>query len=412
MKAAAYWKVDPEDGRGYRQDILTAGGQGELFAPVVEAPNQPEEDLAGLIADEFANREFTIEDAELFALTNTGFRETHVRKLALEPLEAAGRLSVDRRGRRGFPAGTKMRLKPSVDSLRRREPPLSLHGLGQVIPGTRHRVRVHRLLLVRPPHCLKKYATSCVVTALAKLASPLGLHRRCFGPTLAARDEPVDARQVEPFERTEQRLGRDEPHRRRNAPQRRRRGARSDGSRSSTPIQTFIGHAASGASSASRSWRLVRIWNTCRSARRITSNTSAMYSSGMSSWKRSLIELTKIVRGRPIAVASSRSGQSLRSNPCSYGCPGDAAPALGERLRVAMGAARRDLVAARDRVPRRLGPLDLAAVRHLAHLSSRWTLLICPSCERMFAAGSDGSACDAALVRMLAPSSCLTRGRG
>jgi three-Cys-motif partner protein len=112
---AAYWKVDPEDGRGYRQDILTAGGQGELFAPVVEAPNQPEEDLAALVADEFANREFTIEDAELFALTNTGFRETHVRKLALEPLEASGRLSVDRRGSRGFPAGTKMRLKPSVD---------------------------------------------------------------------------------------------------------------------------------------------------------------------------------------------------------------------------------------------------------------------------------------------------------
>lgn len=111
---AAYWKVDPEDGRGYRQDILTAGGQGALFAPVVEAPNQPEEDLAALVADEFANREFTIEDAELFALTKTGFRETHVRKLALEPLEAAGRLSVDRPGSRGFPPGTKMRLKPSA----------------------------------------------------------------------------------------------------------------------------------------------------------------------------------------------------------------------------------------------------------------------------------------------------------
>lgn len=112
---AAYWKVDPEDGRGYRQDILTAGGQGELFAPVVEAPNQPEEDLAALVADEFANREFTIEDAELFALTSTGFRETHVRKLALEPLEAAGHLVVDRRGSKGFPAGTKMRFRLSVD---------------------------------------------------------------------------------------------------------------------------------------------------------------------------------------------------------------------------------------------------------------------------------------------------------
>jgi three-Cys-motif partner protein len=109
---AAYWKVDPEDGRGYRQDLVTAAGQGELFAAAVEAPNEPEENLAALIADRFADREFTIEDAELFALTDTGFRETHVRALALAPLEAAGRLSVLRPGKRGFPAGTKMRLKP------------------------------------------------------------------------------------------------------------------------------------------------------------------------------------------------------------------------------------------------------------------------------------------------------------
>ena len=42
--------------------------------------------------------------------------------------------------------------------------------------------------------------------------------------------------------------------------------------------------------------------------------------------------------------------------------PGDAAPALGERLRVAMRAAGRDLVATRDRVPGRLRPLDCAVV--------------------------------------------------
>src|ERR1700730_13128453 len=42
--------------------------------------------------------------------------------------------------------------------------------------------------------------------------------------------------------------------------------------------------------------------------------------------------------------------------------PRDTAPALGKRLRVAMCAARRNLVAARDRVPRRIGPLDSTVV--------------------------------------------------
>jgi hypothetical protein len=44
--------------------------------------------------------------------------------------------------------------------------------------------------------------------------------------------------------------------------------------------------------------RFVRIWKTCRSASVITSNTSAMNPSGTCSWNRSLIELTKIRRGR------------------------------------------------------------------------------------------------------------------
>ena len=43
-----------------------------------------------------------------------------------------------------------------------------------------------------------------------------------------------------------------------------------------------------------------------------------------------------------------------------------AAPALGERLGVAVRAAGRDLRAARHRVPGRLGPLDRAPVSHIA----------------------------------------------
>jgi hypothetical protein len=44
------------------------------------------------------------------------------------------------------------------------------------------------------------------------------------------------------------------------------------------------------------------------------------------------------------------------------GVPWDAAPALGERLGVTVRAARRDLVAARHRVPGRLSPLNRAVV--------------------------------------------------
>src|SRR5688500_8533941 len=43
---------------------------------------------------------------------------------------------------------------------------------------------------------------------------------------------------------------------------------------------------------------------------------------------------------------------------------GDTPPPLRKGLRVAMRASRRDLVAARNGIPGRLGPLDRAAVGH------------------------------------------------
>jgi three-Cys-motif partner protein len=110
----AYWKVDPEDGRGYRQDLLAAGGQGELFTPATETPKEPEEDLAALMRAHFRTEEFSIEAAELFALTKTGFRETHVREMVLRPAVDLGELEVVRSPskRRGvFPAGTYMRFR-------------------------------------------------------------------------------------------------------------------------------------------------------------------------------------------------------------------------------------------------------------------------------------------------------------
>ena len=111
---AAYWKVDPEDGRGYKQDIQAHYGQGALFSPAIETPNAPEQDLLALMRDEFGTREFTIEDAELFALTKTAFRETHLRPLALTPAAGSGNLEIvetTARRRGSFPAHTRMRFK-------------------------------------------------------------------------------------------------------------------------------------------------------------------------------------------------------------------------------------------------------------------------------------------------------------
>src|SRR5580692_5406156 len=75
----------------------------------------------------------------------------------------------------------------------------------------------------------------------------------------------------------------------------------------------------------------------------MTSNTCRMNDSGMRSWKRSLIEFTQI-------------------EALLVGVAGDIPPALSECLRVAVRAARRNLVATRNGVPSRVRPLDCAVV--------------------------------------------------
>ncbi len=90
-----------------------------------------------------------------------------------------------------------------------------------------------------------------------------------------------------------------------------------------TPIQTFAGQGSDGASAASRSWRLVRTWNVWCSALTMTSKTARRKSSGMSSWNRSLIEFTKIIRERRQRNGcSSLAGHKRKSKPCSYAWPG------------------------------------------------------------------------------------------
>ena len=116
---AAYWKVDPEDGRGYRQSILGAHGQAELFDPALDAPKDPDQDLAALMRANFGEREFSIDEAELFALTETGFRESHVRSMVLTPGYSAGELVITESPAKkpgSFPPGTRMRFRPRIVS--------------------------------------------------------------------------------------------------------------------------------------------------------------------------------------------------------------------------------------------------------------------------------------------------------
>ena len=85
-----------------------------------------------------------------------------------------------------------------------------------------------------------------------------------------------------------------------------------------TPIHTLSGQASRSASARTRSGRFVSTWKTCQSARRMTSNTSATYSSGTPSWNRSLMLLTKITRGLfQASGCCNRSGRSVRSKPGS-----------------------------------------------------------------------------------------------
>jgi hypothetical protein len=110
----AYWKVDPVGGSGYRQGAREAQGQGNLFAPTEVDELAAEERLPALLLAHFRTREFTIEDAELYALLHTRFLDKpHLRKWALVPLRREGKLEILTGGGRrdtDFPPGTRMRL--------------------------------------------------------------------------------------------------------------------------------------------------------------------------------------------------------------------------------------------------------------------------------------------------------------
>ena len=107
----------------------------------------------------------------------------------------------------------------------------------------------------------------------------------------------------------------------------------------------------------------------------------SMNSPGTSSWNRSLIEFTKISLGalQPLGTSSAEGWTvSLKPGPLVRGSPSSwyfgepiALSRFDERLRVAVVAPGRHAVAARGRIPRRLGPLDRRLVSHGVHRTCR-----------------------------------------
>ena len=111
----AQWKVDPVGGRAYEQSAAAAIGQSELFTREQDVQLPDEESLPALLHQHFGAEPFTIEQAELYTLTETRYLdEGHLRKLALNPMQDADQLEVietTRRRRIDFPPGTVMRFR-------------------------------------------------------------------------------------------------------------------------------------------------------------------------------------------------------------------------------------------------------------------------------------------------------------
>ncbi len=99
----AMWKVDPIHGRAYRHIPTTP--QTTLFAD--EPDTVP---LQHALRIHFGLRPFTVEEAERFVTLSTDFlADAHLKKRTLAPLEEAGRIAVERTGRKGSWKGATVR---------------------------------------------------------------------------------------------------------------------------------------------------------------------------------------------------------------------------------------------------------------------------------------------------------------
>jgi len=99
----AMWQADP--GGGYTFSDRLAG-QDVLFTELAIDPGP----LRSALLTHFAGMEVDVSVLERYVLTETPYRETHLRKHVLRPLEADGTIAVIRQpGRKQYPPGTRIR---------------------------------------------------------------------------------------------------------------------------------------------------------------------------------------------------------------------------------------------------------------------------------------------------------------
>ena len=166
--------------------------------------------LGALLKAEFPDRsihDYRSEDETSRFAARAIQDKPHLRQLGAAPL-GAERQDQRSSSHRGPEKATTRPVRPdalhAIDQRRARR----CFGLPACHPRCRPvEGRARRALVVRPPHCLKKNATSSCLAAVAQIATHSASIRRCRGPGLAAGDQPVDAVEVEPVKRPEQRLG-------------------------------------------------------------------------------------------------------------------------------------------------------------------------------------------------------------
>jgi len=104
----AMWQVDPSGGQGFRDSTVADH-------PVLFSQSPDFDELERMLRENFDEAWFSIEEAEVFTLLETPFRDNgHLKTPTLKPAEKRGALEVRRRtGQRAgtFSAGTSMRFK-------------------------------------------------------------------------------------------------------------------------------------------------------------------------------------------------------------------------------------------------------------------------------------------------------------
>lgn len=103
------WKVDPEHGAAFSDSTLPDH-------PVLFEPKPDFQALEKLLVEHFADRVFSIEEAECFVLADTPFRhDGHLKERVLAPAERSKSLVAvcDKRSRKcTYPPGTKLQFVP------------------------------------------------------------------------------------------------------------------------------------------------------------------------------------------------------------------------------------------------------------------------------------------------------------